>query len=381
MAITRVTEGVIAPDNITSNVIADGAITVNKLDNQAQSPTFRNRIINGAMRIDQRNAGASVTLNANGVYPVDRWRCDEVTDGGATGEQVQDAPEGFVDSLKITTTTADVTLSSSQYMLINQFIEGFNTADFGFGTANAKTITLSFWVKSSLTGTFAGGFDNNDNSRSYVFNYTISSANTWEYKTITIVGDTSGTWNTTNARGLGLRFGLGSGTDFDGTVGAWQSGLKFSSSGAVSVIGTLNATWQITGVQLEAGTVATPFERRQFEQELALCQRYFYRWVNDTGGVCFPFAMQNFSASAAYGKLIDLPVTMRATPTCSTSGTFTGMSSAGAPTTTFTGTTIDSPTKQTLSTGQWSGSSGMTAGQCQPVRVASNAFIQASAEL
>jgi hypothetical protein len=239
---------------------------------------FRNRIINGDMRIDQRNAGASITLASDGTtYPVDRWRCDESSDGAATGEQVQDAPAGFVDSLKITTTTADATLTSNQYLGINQFIEGFYFADLGYGTASAKTFTLSFWVKSSLTGTFAGGIDNNTGDRTYVFNYTISVANTWEYKTITIYGDTSGTWDTGNARGLGLRFGLGAGTGLEGTVGTWQTGSKLSSSGAVSIIGTLNATWQITGVQLEVGSVATPFERRPYGLELQLCQRYFER--------------------------------------------------------------------------------------------------------
>jgi len=294
--------------------------TINSMTPTADSlQGFRNRIINGDMRIDQRNAGASVTLTSGGVYPVDRWRCDENTDGGATGEQVQDAPAGFVDSLKITTTTADGTLSAAQNMLINQFIEGFNTSDFGFGTANAKTITLSFWVKSSLTGTFAGGCDNNDNTRSYVFNYTISAANTWEYKTVTIAGDTSGTWLTTNSRGISVRFALGAGTDYDGTVGAWQSGLKFSSSGAVSVIGTLNATWQITGVQLEVGSVATPFERIDYGRELAMCQRYFQTYGYGANGTasdsCIGTGM--FYTASEIVVTAEFKVIMRATPTYS----------------------------------------------------------------
>jgi len=227
------------------------------------------------MRIDQRNAGASVTLDNSGVYPIDRFRCDEDTDGTATGQRVTDAPSGFTNSLKITTTSTDASLTASQYVAINHFIEGFNTSDLAFGTGSAKTITISFWVKSSLTGTFAGGIDNNAGNRSYVFNYTISIADTWENKTITIPGDTSGTWLTDNSRGIGLRFSLGAGSNFDGTVNSWQSGSKFSSSGAVSVIGTLNATFFITGVQLEASPTATDFERRPIGTELALCQRYF----------------------------------------------------------------------------------------------------------
>jgi hypothetical protein len=298
---------------------------------------FRNRIINGAMMVDQRNAGASVTLDGSGVYPVDRWRCDEASDGAATGEQVQDAPAGFVDSLKITTTTADASLTSNQYLGINQFIEGFNTADFNWGSANAKTITLSFWVKSSLTGTFAGGLDNNAGDRTYVFNYTISVANTWEYKTITIAGDTSGTWATGNTRGLGLRFGLGSGTGFEGTVGTWQTGSKISSSGAVSIIGTLNATWQITGVQLEVGSVATPFERRPHGLELQLCYRYYYRLV--TGSADPISAAAAYNSNTSFG-VIPLPVTMRTLPDIdqsSVSGQFlvTGGNSGGVSFTTF----------------------------------------------
>jgi hypothetical protein len=307
--ITGLVAGGLPDATVTADDLAAGAA----LNNAPNSVGFRNRIINGDMRIDQRNAGASVTLTTGTSYPVDRWRCDEVSDGGATGEQVQDAPAGFVDSLKITTTTADGTLSAAQYMAANQFVEGFNTADFGWGTVNAKTVTLSFWVKSSLTGTFAAGIDNNAGNRSYVFNYTISVADTWEYKTITIAGDTSGTWNTTNARGLGLRFGLGSGTDFDGTVGAWQSSSKFSSSGAVSVIGTLNATWFITGVQLEVGSVATPFERRPYGTELALCQRYCYQAIGrDVGSTSSDWAGGGFSASTTFSLTpINLPVTMR----------------------------------------------------------------------
>jgi hypothetical protein len=283
---------------------------------------FRNRIINGAMEIDQRNAGASVTLDGSGVYPVDRWRCDEASDGAATGQQVSDAPAGFVDSLRITTTSADASLTTNQYLGINQFIEGFNTADFNWGSANAKTITLSFWVKSSLTGTFAGCIDNNAGDRSYVFNYTISAANTWEYKTITIAGDTSGTWDTGNARGLGLRFGLGTGPSYEGTVGVWQTGFKLSSSGAVSIIGTLNATWQITGVQLEVGSFASTFERRPHGLELQLCQRYYYRLVSSfSEPVCTAAA---YNSTISFG-VVTFPVTMRTAPDIdqtSTSGQF-----------------------------------------------------------
>ena len=241
--------------------------------NQGQ---FKNRIINGAMMIDQRNAGASVTLtSANGVYGVDRFESYANTDGTVTVQRVSDAPTGFVNSIRHTTTTADSSLSAAQRVQVVQKIEGFNVADFGLGTASAATFTVSFWVKSSLTGTFGGSMINGGYTRSYPFSYTINSANTWEQKSVTIAGDTSGTWLTDNQRGLTLCFGLGVGSNFVGTANTWQAGEFLAPAGAVSVVGTLNATWQVTGVQLEKGSTATSFDYRPYGTELALCQRYY----------------------------------------------------------------------------------------------------------
>jgi hypothetical protein len=249
---------------------------------------FRNRIINGDMRIDQRNAGAAVTVNNEFEYTLDRWECRDDTDGDFTVQQVTDAPSGFVNSLKVTTTTADATLTTTQAAYIDQRIEGLNVADLAWGTASAKTITLSFWVRSSLTGTFGGSFQNNGQDRAYPFTYTISVADTWEYKTVTVAGDTSGTWLTTNGTGIRVNFGLGVGPDRSGTAGAWNSNTNFSATGAVSVIGTLNATWYITGVQLEVGSVATPFERRPYGTELDLCQRYYEKMQSVSGSYMAP---------------------------------------------------------------------------------------------
>jgi hypothetical protein len=234
---------------------------------------FRNRIINGDMRIDQRNAGASVTFLTQ--YTADRWYCEEVTDGTMTAQRSATAPSGFSNSLLFTTTTADASLGATEAVLVAQFIEGFNTSDLAWGTASAKTITLSFWVRSSLTGTFGGALRNSAANRSYPFTYSISVADTWENKTITVAGDTSGTWLDNNGVGIGVFFGLGVGSTNSGTAGAWAGSNFFSATGAVSVIGTLNATWYITGVQLEAGSTATDFERRPIGTELELCQRYF----------------------------------------------------------------------------------------------------------
>lgn len=277
----------------------------------------RNRIINGDMRIDQRNAGAAVTLISAGVYTVDRWLGWEDTDGSATATQSTTAPTGYTNSLLYTVTSADTSLSAAQYTVLGQRVEGFNAADFAFGTASAATITIGFWVRSSITGTFAGGISNSAGNRSYVFTYTISAANTWEYKSAAIPGDTSGTWLTDNGIGLNLYFSLGAGSNFQATAGSWGSANSFATSSSVNLIGTNGATFYITGVQLEAGSVATPFERRSYGQELALCQRYYQK------------AAAILNASPVTGAAY-LPVVMRATPSVTTISIDTGTGGAWA---------------------------------------------------
>ena len=282
---------------------------------------FRNRIINGDMRIDQRNAGAAVTTSAS--FVVDRFPVTNTTDGAFSAQQDSSAPTGFVNSVKFTTTTADATLTTTQNLNFTQVIEGTNVADLAWGTANALPVTLSFWVRSSLTGTFGGSLRNNGATRSYPYSYTISAANTWEYKTITIPGDTAGTWLTTTGIGLYVTFGLGAGPDRSGTAGAWVSANLVAPTGAVSVIGTLSATWYITGVQLETGSVATPFERRPYTTELQLCQRYYAKTFAlgtkpaDNAGSFGNLASNTgtFSTGAALVGRWQFPVAMRAAPT------------------------------------------------------------------
>jgi hypothetical protein len=239
--------------------------------------TMRNRIINGAMVIDQRNAGAAVTVNTGArVFGVDRFfGYGEASDGVFTLTQDSSAPTGFTNSTKITVTTADASVGANQYYLFGQSIEGYNVADLGFGAAGASTVTLSFWVRSSLTGTFGGSLGSNGNGRSYPFTYTISAANTWEQKSVTIAGDTSGTWLKTNLIGFNIFWDLGCGSSNVGTANAWASAALFGATGDTKLISTNGATFYITGVQLEAGTTATPFENRLYGTELALCQRYY----------------------------------------------------------------------------------------------------------
>jgi hypothetical protein len=260
--------------------------------NSHQFMGMRNRIINGDMRIDQRNAGASVSVDGTFPYITDRWQVQDFTDGVVSAQQVTDAPTGYVNSLKVTVTTADATLASNQIARTQQPIEGVNISDLAWGSASAKTVTLSFWVRSSVTGTFGGALINSGNTRSYPFTYSISVADTWEQKSVTVAGDTSGTWLTTTGIGIQVLFSLAAGSSFLGTAGAWAGADYRGATGQTNLMATLNATWYVTGVQFEVGSVATPFERRPFGTELALCQRYFES-SNTTGilayipGACY----------------------------------------------------------------------------------------------
>jgi hypothetical protein len=278
---------------------------------------FKNRIINGAMMIDQRNAGASVTITDTGAltYTLDRW----FGYGSAASKfSIQQnagsvtPPAGFSNYLGVTSASA-YSVTSGDLFFIGQAIEGFNTADLNWGTANAKTVTLSFWVRSSLTGTFGASVQNSASSRSYPFSFTISSANTWEQKSVTIAGDTTGTWvGATNGIGLRLFVSLGMGSTYSGTAGAWVGSDIRSATGATSVVGTNGATFYITGVQLEVGSTATSFDYRPYGTELQLCQRYFQMLVSGTGQSIGNFAA--YSTTYANG-IIDLHQTMRVTPT------------------------------------------------------------------
>jgi hypothetical protein len=292
---------------ITSTGMAvTGALTTNGV---STTPfTMKNRIINGDMVINQRNPG-TVTLDTNTRFIVDRFFAEDDSTATVTGVQSTTAPAGFINSMLFTVTTADSSITASENCTIRHFIEGLNIADLGWGTANAQTVTLSFWVRSSVTGTHSGSLLNSAQNRSYVFSYTISAADTWEQKSITIPGDTSGTWLTTNGRGIGIYWNLGSGSNFLGTAGSWGSSLLLGSTGSVQLFSTLNATFFITGVQLERGSTATAFEWLPIGTELALCQRYF--WTNPDNYRYFKAReVDRFRACT-----VPFPVVMRATPT------------------------------------------------------------------
>ena len=280
---------------------------------------FKNRIINGAMMIDQRNAGASVTPTANPTYTLDRWLYALQQASKMSIQQSTTAPTGFVNSLLATSLSAYSPLSSD-YHAISQRIEGLNMSDFAWGTASAVTVTLSFWVRSSLTGTFSGSIVNSAADRSYPFSYTISAANTWEQKSVTIAGDTSGTWLTTNGIGARLFFSLGTGSTYLGTAGAWASSFYVGSTGSVQPTATNGATFYITGVQLEKGSTATSFDYRPYGTELALCQRYYSRLA---GGSTYIAHGSGVAISSTDSFVyIKYPVSMRASPTSTISSLY-----------------------------------------------------------
>jgi hypothetical protein len=277
------------------------------------SSFMRNRIINGAMVIDQRNAGASGTASG---YTVDRFAYYGSQASKGTWQQNAGSvtpPAGFKNYLGFTSSSAYSVLSTDEFEFY-QSIEGYNVADLGWGAAGAQTVTLSFWVRSSLTGTFGGALQNSAANRSYPYSYTISAANTWEQKTITVPGDTSGTWLTTNGIGIAVYFGLGVGSTKSGTAGAWSGSYLTSATGATSVVGTNGATWYITGVQLEVGSVATPFEREIYSNTLAKCQRYYQVWSPPPG--------RGVSNSTTAINRVGWPliVEMRTAPTTTISG-------------------------------------------------------------
>jgi hypothetical protein len=267
---------------------------------------FRNRIINGAMVINQRAFSGNITTAAE--YTLDRWRGEGSVSNKFTVAQSLTAPTGFINSALITSSAA-TSLGASDYYMYLQNVEGLNCADLAWGTASAQTVTLSFWVYSSLTGTFGGAVRNSAANRSYPFTYTISAANTWEQKSITIAGDTSGTWLTTNGIGLRLQFGLGVGSTFSGTAGAWAAGNFLSATGATSVVGTNGATFYITGVQLEKGSTATSFDYRPYTTELQLAQRYL-----PTANSGDYYTGLSSTTTIAYST-IRFPVTARVAPT------------------------------------------------------------------
>jgi hypothetical protein len=249
----------------------------------ANPAMFRNRIINGDCRIDQRNAGASIAATDGGKN-IDRWQT--ILNVGTFNVQ-QNAgsvtpPPGFAYYLGATVTSASASPTGTTG--IRYKVEGYDIADWAWGTANARPVTMSFWVYSSLTGMFGGGIWNSTQAYSFPFTYSVTTPNTWTYVTVPISGPTVGTWLTNNGVGIGIDFSLGTGSGNQGAPGYWNSGYKQGATGQINPISTNGATFYITGLQVELGTQATPFEFRSYNTELQLCQRYYEQVFEPFGG-------------------------------------------------------------------------------------------------
>jgi hypothetical protein len=370
---------------MTVSVNGTTGITFNDASTQNTAATgfgFKNRIINGAMMIDQRNAGASGT---SAGYTVDRWSYLASQSSKGTWQQNAGSvtpPTGFSNYLGFTSSSA-YSVTSSDYFAFYQSLEGFNTADFNWGTANAATLTISFWVRSSLTGTFGGTFNNYANNRCYPFTYTISATNTWEQKSITIAGDTSGTWTgASNAGSASVIFGLGAGSNRSGTAGAWATpsgDAPFTATGATSVVGTSGATFYITGVQLEKGSTATSFDYRPYGTELALCQRYYTRFGGQsTDDPIGTWGSATGSPATAVRIYVPFPVTLRATPSI----TFSSLDLQDGSNATSTVATCPLGSVSTLTVEIRPTASGLTQYRPYAIRGSSSSnFIALSAEL
>ena len=300
----------------------------------------RNIVINGGMSIAQRY-GTTATTPTHETYVVDRWESHLSQTGKFSVQQVEDAPSGEgvgKYSSKITSLSA-YTVTANDYFVYNQNIEGSNVDHLQFGTSSAKTITVSFYVKSSLTGTFAMAISNQAYNRRQAQEYTINSANTWERKSLTFTGDTTGTWLTTNGVGMRVHWSLGGGSNFySASPGTWLATNDFTTSNAVNVVSTNAATWYITGVQLELGSQATPFEHRSFGEELALCQRYLFKNINENGEVGCNYG-KAFSSTEMFAA-VRFPVAMRTAPTIiayGNAGTAGTVHKLGSPDKTYTG--------------------------------------------
>jgi hypothetical protein len=311
-ALTNANAAVVTANSATSTanaatVIANSALsTVSGL-----SGVNLNRIINGDMRIDQRNAGAAVTVDNGAPYTLDRWLVEDGSDAVLSAQQTTDVPagQGFTNSLRVTATTADASIGASQFDVITQIIEGFNCSDLGWGGAGANSVTASFWVKASVAGQYSCTVYNYNQSRINPQPFTINSANTWEKKTVTFAGDTTGTWLTTNGRGIAFNVYLALGSSLLGSAG-WNGSSIFGVTGQANAVATVSNTFYITGVQLESGAAATPFERRSYGTELALCQRYF-----EVGTSAF---FGYHLATGGIGSHVSYAATKRAVPTVTT---------------------------------------------------------------
>jgi len=360
----------------TVNADVIGTSVANTSLGAGNASLMKNRIINGAMVIDQRGSAATP---ANTGYATDRWAVNYTTINKFNAGQSTSAPSGFINSLVATSLSA-YSLGSGDTFYMAQVIEGLNIADLNWGTASAQTVTVSFWVKSSLTGTFGGAVINSAANYSYTFNYSIAAANTWTYVSTTIPGPTSGTWLTTNGSGITLRFGLGTGPTYTQAAGSWGTANAVQPSGNVSLVATNGATWYLTGVQLEVGSSATGYEYRQYTTELCLCQRYYWKFLSVDAFATMGVGSCDAPTGDECLTYVKLPVTMRSQPTANYSTLRIADGSVGPAVTSIVSTRSN---YNNLGIYFGASSGGLTLGRCGIVQGnnSTTAYIDASAEL
>ena len=336
------------------------------LQTTAQYYGFKNRIINGAMMVSQYNGSTATTNTSGSYYFIDRFLTYDGSGGShfSVGQNLGSVtpPAGFTNYIGVKTTSA-VSASAANNFTLNQYIEGFNISDLNFGTASALPITLSFWVQSSLTGTFGGCIQSGNGDAYYIFSYTINNANTWQQVSISMPGSTIGTWLAgTNGRALDVRWDLGLGSNFNGTAGSWTGTAGYTVAGSQKVVGTLNATFYITGVQLEVGSTATSFDYSPYGTELALCQRYCQ--VISGAGVSNNYQRIGYGPGQSTNQglaQIALKTTMRIAPSITTTAANTFAVFDGVTITASTSLYVDGSCSQNLATVFWNVASGITA--------------------
>ena len=328
---------------LKTNSIVDASggntATINGVAPNVSNIRGKNKIINGDMRIDQRGtSGSPISVSTDsGIYATDRWKVGANGGGVFSAQQTSTAPAGFSNSLLLTVTTIDSSIAAGDYYNVQQRIEGYNISEFNFGSSDASTITFSFWVRSSITGTYGGSLYNNAANRSYPFTYTVDASNTWEKKTVTVVGDVTGTWTTDNTAGLTLNFSLGSGTTYEGASGSWGGALYFGATGQTDWIANSGATFYLTGVQLEAGDTASGFETLSYGETLALCQRYYWRHA---GTVYLNMSAKTSASTTAHTQVFP-PVPFRSNTYSVGFGSFANVSGVTATQLDYTGFRIN----------------------------------------
>jgi len=345
----------------------------------------RNIIINGAMQVAQRGTSSTGIGASAGYFTLDRFKVNPDNTAGRltmTQTAVTDLP-GFANCLKLDCTTADTSIAAGELLLLQHYLEGQELQQLQKGTSSAKAVTVSFYVKGNAAATYTCELFDDDNSRGFPQRFNVTTS--WNRISLTFAGDTSGTLDDDNAKSMTLQWWLHAGSTYNGGTQAttWNTGTNTrANSSDTSFFDSTDRTFEITGVQMELGEQATPFEHRSFGDELRRCQRYYAVRENATGGtIYYGNTLQAYNTTSVYGVIADYPVTMRATPTVTQSGTF-GAYTANSGNASMPSTIGNlSATSHAWRSGGWDSGSGLTAGHASVLFANNGAKLMADAEL